>query len=136
MPHLTIQASPNVNIVHEESLLKALNQALWQSGHFGKPTDIKARILPIDTFLVGIEDDQQQRGFIYAHLKLMAGREVEVRNQLAKLLVTTIENQLGAPQTGRTVLQIAVEVEEISDIYHKKILGSWYLLEAAENSIY
>lgn len=124
MPHLTIQASPNVSIPHEESLLKSLNKVLWDSGHFGKPTDIKARIVPIETFLVGVEDDEQTHGFIYAHLKLMSGRDSHVREQLAKLLVTTIEDTLSEAQSGRAAVQICVEVEEISAIYQKKILGS------------
>lgn len=124
MPHLTIQMTPNVSIAHEESLLKALNKALWDSGHFGTPTDIKARIVPIETFLVGVEDDEQAYGFIYAHLKLMTGRDMVIRNQLAGLLVTTIEQAIGAEQSGRAALQICVEVEEISAVYHKKMLGS------------
>ncbi|WP_201615212.1 5-carboxymethyl-2-hydroxymuconate Delta-isomerase [Psychrobacter sp. JCM 18902] len=124
MPHLTIQMTPNVSIAHEESLLKALNKALWDSEHFGKPTDIKARIVPIETFLVGVEDDEQAYGFIYAHLKLMTGRDMVIRNQLAGLLVTAIEQEIGAEQSGRAALQICVEVEEISAVYHKKMLGS------------
>ncbi|MGP5213903.1 MULTISPECIES: 5-carboxymethyl-2-hydroxymuconate Delta-isomerase [Psychrobacter] len=124
MPHLTIQMTPNVSIAHEESLLKALNKALWNSGHFGTPTDIKARIVPIETFLVGVEDDEQAYGFIYAHLKLMTGRDMVIRNQLAGLLVTAIEQEIGAEQSGRAALQICVEVEEISAVYHKKMLGS------------
>ena len=124
MPHLTIQMTPNVSIAHEESFLKALNRALWDSGHFGTPTDIKARIVPIETFLVGVEDDEQAYGFIYAHLKLMTGRDMVIRNQLAGLLVTTIEQEIGAEQSGRAALQICVEVEEISAVYHKKMLGS------------
>ena len=124
MPHLTIQMTLNVSIAHEESLLKALNKALWDSGHFGTPTDIKARIVPIETFLVGVEDDEQAYGFIYAHLKLMTGRDMVIRNQLAGLLVTTIEQAIGAEQSGRAALQICVEVEEISAVYHKKMLGS------------
>ena len=124
MPHLTLQVTPNVIISHEESLLKTLNQALWHSGHFGKATDIKARIIPIKTFLVGVEDDEQEHGFIYAHLKLMTGREDKIRDELAQLLVTTIEQKLGDAQSGRASLQICVEVEEISPIYHKKVLGS------------
>lgn len=124
MPHLTIQMTPNVSIAHEESLLKALNKALWESEHFGKPTDIKARIVPIETFLVGVEDDEQAYGFIYAHLKLMTGRDMVIRNQLAGLLVTAIEQEIGAEQSGRAALQICVEVEEISAVYHKKMLGS------------
>ncbi|TXD96906.1 5-carboxymethyl-2-hydroxymuconate Delta-isomerase [Psychrobacter frigidicola] len=124
MPHLTIQATPNVSIPHAESLLKVLNKALWDSGHFGKATDIKTRMLPVTTFLVGVEDDEQEHGFIYAHLKLMAGRDDSVRNQLAELLVATIENKLSTEQSGRAALQICVEVEEIGTVYKKKILSS------------
>ena len=123
MPHLTIQVTPNVSIAHEESLLKSLNKVLWDSGQFKQQTDIKARILPIQTFLVGVEDDEQANGFIYAHLKMMTGRDIAVRNQLAKLLTTAIEDILGAEQSGRVTLQICVEVEEISAVYHKKMLG-------------
>ena len=123
MPHLTIQVTPNVSIAHEESLLKSLNKALWDSGHFGKPTDIKARLLPVTKFLVGIEDDEQVNGFIYAHLKIMIGRDMVIRNQLAELLVATIEETIGAEQFGRSALQICVEVEEISAVYHKKMLN-------------
>ena len=124
MPHLTIQVTPNVSIAHEESLLKSLNKALWDSGQFKLPTDIKARIVPIDSFLVGVEDDEQANGFIYAHLKLMSGRDMAARDQLAELLVATIEKKIGAEQSGRAALQICVEVEEISAVYHKKMLGS------------
>ncbi len=124
MPHLTIQATPNVSIPHEESLLKSLNKALWDSGQFGQPTDIKSRILPIETFLVGVEDDEQANGFIYANLKLMSGRDIETQNQLAELLVATIEEKIADEQSGRAALQICVEVEEISAVYHKKMLGS------------
>ena len=124
MPHLTIQVTPNVSIAHEESLLKSLNKALWDSGQFKLPTDIKARIVPINSFLVGVEDDEQANGFIYAHLKLMSGRDMATRDQLAELLVTTIEEKIGAEQSGRAALQICVEVEEISAVYHKKMLGS------------
>lgn len=124
MPHLTLQVTPNVSIAHEESLLKSLNKALWDSGHFGKPTDIKARIVPIETFLVGVEDDEQTNGFIYAHLKIMTGRDIVIRNQLSELLLSTIEQQIGEEQSGRAAVQICVEVEEISAVYHKRMLGS------------
>ena len=123
MPHLTIQVTPNVSIPHAESLLKSLNKALWDSGHFGKPTDIKARIIPIEAFLVGIEDDEQAYGFVYAHLKIMAGRDSVIRHQLSELLVATIEDKLSAAQSGRSALQICVEVEEISTVYQKKMFG-------------
>ena len=123
MPHLTIQVTPNISIAHEESFLKALNKVLWDSGHFSKATDIKARIVPIEAFLVGVEDDEQINGFVYAHLKIMTGRDTSIRNQLAESLLATIEQTLGAEQLGRVALQICVEVEEISAVYHKKMLN-------------
>ena len=123
MPHLTIQVTPNVTITHEESFIKALNQVLWDSGHFGKPTDIKARIVPIETFLVGIEDDERRNGFVYAQLKIMSGRAEVIRNQLAELLTAAIEERLNVQQSGRAAIQICVEVEELSAIYHKKVLS-------------
>ena len=123
MPHLTIQVTPNVTITHEESFLKALNQLLWDTGHCGKPADIKARIVPIETFLVGVEDDEQRNGFVYAYLKIMSGRDEVIRHQLAELLTAAIEESLNAQQSGRADIQICVEVEEISAIYHKKMLS-------------
>ncbi|MFZ3076135.1 MAG: 5-carboxymethyl-2-hydroxymuconate Delta-isomerase [Psychrobacter glacincola] len=123
MPHLTVQVTPNVSIAHEQSFLKALNKVLWDSGHFGKATDIKARIIPIEAFLVGVDDDEQVNSFVYAHLKIMSGRDVSIRNQLAEQLSATIEQTLGAEQSGRTSLQVCVEVEEISAVYHKKMLN-------------
>ncbi|WP_367109650.1 hypothetical protein [uncultured Psychrobacter sp.] len=54
----------------------------------------------------------------------MVGRDIVARNQLAEIVVKAIEDQLIDEQSKRTSLQIAVEVEEISDVYQKKILGS------------
>ncbi len=54
----------------------------------------------------------------------MSGRDIETRKQLAEHLVSTIEEKIGDEQSGRAALQICVEVEEISAVYHKKMLGS------------
>jgi len=120
MPHLTIQATSNVSINHKESLLKTLNKVLWDSGHFGKPTDIKTRMIPIDTFLVGVEDDERTNGFIYANLTIMTGRSLDIRNQLAELLITTIDTELSEKQSEKFALQICVEVQDGNGVYHKK----------------
>ena len=124
MPHLTIQATPNVTIPHEESLLKTLNKALWDTGYFNNKTDIKARFLPVTTFLVGVEDDEQTNGFVYASFRLMIGRDITIRNELSEILMTTLEAELATAQSDRTSLQICVEVGELSEVYKKKILGS------------
>ena len=56
-------------------------------------------------------------------MRCLSGRDEAIRNQLAELLVHTIEQTLGAEQSGRASLQICVEVEEISAVYHKKMLN-------------
>ena len=73
--------------------------------------------------MVGVEDDEQRNGFVYAHLKIMSGRDEVIRHQLAELLTAAIEESLNAQQSGRADIQICVEVEEISAIYHKKMLS-------------
>jgi 5-carboxymethyl-2-hydroxymuconate isomerase len=72
--------------------------------------------------LVGIADDEQVNGFVYAYLKIMNGRDEVIRHQLAELLTAAIEEVLDTEQSGRVGIQICVEVEEISAIYHKKML--------------
>ena len=52
----------------------------------------------------------------------MSGRDIIARNQLAEILVTAINSELASDQSGRAALQICVEVEEISAVYHKQML--------------
>ena len=53
----------------------------------------------------------------------MSGRDEVIRHQLAGLLTAAIEESLNAQQSGRADIQICVEVEELSAIYHKKMLS-------------
>ena len=123
MPHIVIQATPNVHIPHEESLVKALNTAIWNSGEINHKSDIKTRVMPINTFLVGTDDDEQRFGYIYIELKLMAGRSEDTKNALAAQLLAATEDALAKEQSGRVQVQLCVEVTEISQNYHKKIMA-------------
>lgn len=119
MPHLTIQATANVVIKHPETLLKTLNQALWDSGEFAHPNEIKSRILPMQAFLVGIDDDEQRQGFVYAQLKIMAGRDEETKQRLASVLIEGLQQYLPSPVTSRVSHQLCVEVIDIASVYQK-----------------
>lgn len=123
MPHIVIQATPNVHIPHEESLIKTLNTVLWNSGEVAQKSDIKTRIMPINTFLVGTDDDEQRFGYIYIELKLMVGRSEDTKNALAAQLLAATEDALAKEQSGRVQVQLCVEVTEISQTYHKKIMA-------------
>lgn len=123
MPHLIVQATPNVTIRHPESLLKALNTTLWQSGQFKQPEDIKARMLDVETFLVGMDDDQQERGFVSVELRLMPGRSEAVKNTLAASLLACLQAELSAAMSNRVKVQCCVEVLELNTVYHKAMLS-------------
>lgn len=124
MPHLTVQATPNVTIRQPESLLKALNTVLWQSGEFKQPEDIKARILDVETFLVGMEDDQQERGFISVELRLMPGRSEDTKNALAASLLACLQSELAATKSNRVKIQCCVEVLDLNTVYQKVMLSA------------
>ncbi|UNK05498.1 5-carboxymethyl-2-hydroxymuconate Delta-isomerase [Psychrobacter raelei] len=119
MPHVIVQATPNVTINRPERLLKQINSCLWETGHFDKPQAIKARLLDVETFLVGMEDDQQQEGFIYLQLRLMPGRSQQIRDELAEKLRICLQQELEAQQSGRVTIQYCVEVIELSAAYSK-----------------
>lgn len=119
MPHVIVQATANVTIKNPENLLKQLNTTLWDTGHFGSPQAIKARLLDVDTFLVGTEDHQQAEGFVYVQLRLMPGRSLPVRDDLANKLLNCLQQELAKQQSGRVKVQYCVEVVELSAAYQK-----------------
>ncbi len=119
MPHVIVQATPNVTIKEPESLLKKLNSTLWETGHFGSLQAIKARFVKLETFLVGVEDEQQAEGFVYIQLRLMPGRSQQIRDDLAEKLHACLQQQLGADQSGHVTVQYCVEVVELSEAYQK-----------------
>lgn len=121
MPHVTIQATPNVVIDQPAALLRSVNAALYASGVFEKATDIKTRLMTMEDFLVGVEDDEQAHGFVYVLLKLMSGRTEETKAQLAQALLDSLDD-LKNQQSGRVAVQLCVEVEEISGCYVKGAL--------------
>lgn len=120
MPHVIVQATPNVTIKKPESLLKKLNSTLWETGHFGSPQAIKARFVELETFLVGVEDDQQAEGFVYIQLRLMPGRSQEIRDDLAEKLHACLKQELVEQQSGRVSVQYCVEVVELTAAYRKE----------------
>ena len=69
--------------------------------------------------MVGIDDDQQQEGFIYLQLRLMPGRSQQIRDDLAEKLLACLQQELAEQQSGRVSIQYCVEVVELSAAYSK-----------------
>ncbi|MEZ2720372.1 5-carboxymethyl-2-hydroxymuconate Delta-isomerase [Paenalcaligenes hominis] len=117
MPHLTIEYSANLN-PDPHALLTALNETLIQSGHFAE-FDIKTRLFPVEYFLIG---NQGQRAFAHACLKLMPGRSLEIRADLAQRLSQTLSQQLSHATELHT--QFSAEVLELHAPTYSKHFSS------------
>lgn len=71
---------------------------------------------------MGLEDDQQQQGFVSVEFKLLTGRTAEQQQQLATLLLQTLQDYLVPLQSGRVNVQLCVEVIDLSAVYKKQSL--------------
>lgn len=116
MPHLIIEHDGQLEF-DGDLLIKALNQALVDSGHFGE-IDIKTRLYQADHARVGTLD--QPRSFIHSTLRLMPGRSSAIQQELAQLLVATIDQQL-APNPAINV-HITAETIELNTPHYAKIV--------------
>lgn len=117
MPHLLVEYSANLN-PDPQALLTALNDALIESGHFVE-FDIKTRLFPVEHFLIG---NQGQRAFVHACLKLMPGRTLEDRADLAQRLSQTVAQQFS--QVTTLHIQFSAEVLELHAATYSKQFSS------------
>lgn len=123
MPHVIIETSQNLNLTMPNELLADITQKLWESGEFGKPEDIKARLYPAPFSLIGTQQSNQQNSdtFIIVTFYLMKGRDDMVKQALvariAKALTTHIQDHEKIDTQGK--LQICVNPIELNDNYKK-----------------
>ncbi len=118
MPHLTLEISKNLNVADEADLLLKLNTALFESGQFKQPKEIKSRIYHAADSLIGLTADDGEH-FVVAHLAIMAGRSDEVKAELVNLLMAVLQRELG--KTHQNV-QYAINLTELSSVYQKAIV--------------
>jgi 5-carboxymethyl-2-hydroxymuconate isomerase len=108
MPHLTIEYSENLPQFDASNALMALNQALVASGQF-EEIDIKSRAIRFSHFLVGTAT--ANRAFVHAKLAILSGRSIEVKQELSKSLLSTLNGVCDWPATLQ--VQLCAEVQEI-----------------------
>ena len=114
MPHLTLEYSRNLSTEITAQMLRALNQALVDTGHFVEE-DIKTRAIAFDCVAIGTA--LQPRAFLAARLSLLSGRSPQARKHIAQALLGALEAAIPA---GDSALQTTVELVEIDrDSYAK-----------------
>lgn len=108
MPHIIVEYSNNLTNVNISNLIQDCHHAI--NGLHNITTDrVKTRAVRLDDFLVGIHGENG--GIIHITLKLMTGRSIEARQELAKILYEKARAHL--PQDKHPIAALTVEVVEL-----------------------
>ncbi|MFT4189929.1 MAG: 5-carboxymethyl-2-hydroxymuconate Delta-isomerase [Comamonas sp.] len=109
MPHLTIEYSANLHGLPEEQLLERLNAAVCSHPTILEEADLKARIAALPRYRIGLHPEN--RAFVHAELRLMAGRAPEVKKELSDRIAAVL--QATVPQPEGVVVQLSVDIADM-----------------------
>ena len=119
MPHVTLQYTVNLAEFSPGLALRAINQALVDSGHFDEAS-IKSRALRLDDYRIGVVDTG--RAFIHVQLKVLPGRDDATRKAFAELIAAAVASVL--PDASAST-QLCVEVDELdARTYTKRVIDA------------
>lgn len=86
MPHFVIDCASSILDVHDETAInKAIHKVAYSTDLFVEG-DIKVRVNPFDSYLVG----NKQEPFIHVFTHIMQGRTTEQKAALSKAVVTKL----------------------------------------------
>jgi len=122
MPHLTIEYSRNLEDGFAlVDTLREVNAALIASGQIKDELDLKARIVPLETTVVGT--GAGDRGFVYCVLRVLPGRTDEVKAEMSGRVGAVMRNRI--PRPAGMVVQLSVEIVEMHRAsYVKEVLAA------------
>lgn len=118
MPHLTIEHSANLSSFPVDAFLVAVNSSLCASGEVRQEADLKTRVVPVEQVRIGIAG--APRGFVYAQLRLLAGRSAEAKKDLSTRIADALRTHCPRP-LGMEV-QISVEIVDMDPASYTKDL--------------
>ena len=101
MPHFIVECSRDLLLLHDEGTInRRVHRVATASGLF-EPADIKVRVNPFDTYLVGGERED----FLYVFAWIMEGRSVAQRAALSKAVVEELAAMF--PSLARIAMNVA-----------------------------
>lgn len=109
MPHLIVEYSSNLADFPQAQALRELNQSLTGSPEVQDETDLKTRIIALDSFEIGIAP--ADRGFVHAQLRLLAGRTPEAKQDLAERVAAVLRRL--TPKPEGLLVQLSVEIVDM-----------------------
>ncbi len=106
MPHIIIEYSNNLTELNVTKLMHDCHHAM--DGLHNVTTDrVKTRAVKLDDFLVGVHGATGQ--MVHITLKLMTGRSVEARHELAKILYDKAKKHI--PESAALTVEV-VELDK------------------------
>lgn len=108
MPHIVIEYSANLTELNVTNLMHDCHRAL-DGLHNVSTERVKTRAAKLENFLVGTNDEKGQ--MIHVTLRLMTGRSVEARQELAKILYDKVRAHI--PQDKYPNGALTVEIVEL-----------------------
>lgn len=108
MPHCIIEHS---NDLTPKPLIDAVYQGSLESALF-QPDDIKTRTIAYQHYQSG----ELPQSFVHVTAKILSGRNIEQRRQLAQLILQAIE------KVGLKAISLTVEIVQIENESYAKIV--------------
>lgn len=109
MPHLTVEYSRNLTGFPEAQVLAELNQAVTSSPEVLKESDLKTRIVALDSYAIGTAPDP--RAFVHAQMRVLSGRSPEAKRDLSDRIATVLRRL--TPKPEGVLVQLSVELVDM-----------------------
>lgn len=109
MPHLTVEYTKNLPDFPAAHVLAELNLALSSSAAIVDEAGLKSRCIPLEHFAIGTA--REHRAFVHAELRLLSGRDMETKKDLAERIARVLRHATPRPE-GMQV-QMSIEVVDM-----------------------
>lgn len=121
MPHTTIEHSFEISTSKLEEIFSAINSTIAKNdGNFDIANCI-AKSINMPNFMAA--NGSEKIDFIHITIKILQGRSVEIRKNLAENINKVVADFLGKNSLSKNPIKLGVEVNEIEkEIYQKSLI--------------
>ena len=119
MPHTTIEHSFIINKSQADALLLKVNQNIAKNEGNFDITQCKARTLFCQNFVIG---DGLEQDFMHITIRIMQGRSVEIRKNLAENILKITGDFLQENNLSKKSIALSVDIAEIEREIYQKVL--------------
>jgi len=109
MPHLIVEYSDNLSGFPKAEMLKALNQAVAASPEIQDESDLKTRLIALDSYESGTAP--ASRAFVHAQLRLLSGRTPDAKKDLGERIIGVLRRL--TPRPAGLAVQLSVEMVDM-----------------------